>query len=72
MQGFLKFIFINIFLTNRFTISEEGCARILRHRNSLRTLVQLCKALGTDETGNGIIDRIIVNKIICLHICINT
>ena len=33
------------------TIAEEGCARILNHRKSSSTLVQLCKALGADESG---------------------
>lgn len=35
----------------RLTIAEEGCARILNHRSSSRTLVHLCRALGADETG---------------------
>ena len=35
----------------RLTIAEEGCARILNLRSSRHTLVMLCRALGTDETG---------------------
>lgn len=38
----------------RLTIAEEGCARILNHRSSSHTLVQLCRALGADETGTGL------------------
>ena len=38
----------------RLTIAEEGCARILNHRSSSHTLVQLCGALGSDETGKGL------------------
>ncbi|XP_068724767.1 uncharacterized protein [Montipora capricornis] len=37
----------------RLAIAEEGCARILNHRNSSRTLVQLCRSLGADATGRG-------------------
>ena len=42
-----------LFTNFRLTIAEEGCARILNHRSSSHTLVQLCRALGSDETGIG-------------------
>ncbi|KAK2555544.1 Tyrosine-protein phosphatase Lar-like [Acropora cervicornis] len=35
----------------RLAIAEEGCARILNHRSSSRTLMQLCRSLGSDPTG---------------------
>ncbi|XP_074620364.1 uncharacterized protein LOC141879126 isoform X2 [Acropora palmata] len=37
----------------RLAIAEEGCARILNHRSSSRTLMQLCRSLGSDPTGRG-------------------
>ncbi|XP_029211814.2 uncharacterized protein LOC114975773 isoform X4 [Acropora millepora] len=37
----------------RLAIAEEGCARILNHRSSNRTLMQLCRSLGSDPTGRG-------------------
>lgn len=47
---FIGTIILDHFL-HRLTIAEEGCARILNNKYSNHILINLCKALGLDETG---------------------